>query len=315
MTNEDLTKRSNETKIFVKSNTRFIINSKFSTAMDTRILFIILFNTTGFALHLLAQNNYEVNYVISELNGAHILLETQNIYPDYLISHNSTLSINSITTMNDEEVRAAVEKAAATDETLTMAIDRSHYVRPKGIDFDVFKARDSEYYYRSLWDPRAEAQKSGMRDSMWLTLVRDSLVQLNWSIEDELKLIYEIKCRKATMTYRCKDYVAWFDPNTPLPIGPEQFGGLPGIIVAMSRSVDNVTWQLQSFNLISEKEKIDINEIKSGIEHSSSISWCEYGNILREYVDFVSNFFSNEDCKTCESKITFTYLECFDDCK
>lgn len=282
--------------------------------MNSKILLLVLF-TAGYSIHAFAQNSYEAKYISTYLDGAKVLLETQKIYPDYLISHLTTASINSITSLSNEELRAAIEKASLKNETLVVAIDHSLYIMPGSIDFDLFKAHDSEIYYRTLMDSMVESKKPGNQDSMLMLLVRDSLIQLNWSIENEYKMIDGIKCRKATMTYRCKDYVAWFDPNTPVPIGPEQFGGLPGIIVEMSRSIDNVIWQLQSFNPITDKDKVDLKELKSSIDQTSSISWCEYGILLQDWVDYLKKLGNGEDCKTCPSNFTFTFYECFDDCR
>lgn len=271
-----------------------------------------------FGINLQGQNNFEIHYQISTLNGAHVLLEIQKRYDDYLISHLSTWSIQSILSMGETELQTTLENAVSQDETLPITIDRSNYIKPEKIEFDLFKERSSNTYYRSLPDPGRISENADTYalepNLIPMVLVRDSLVDLKWTIEDEYRSIDNIRCRKAVMNYRCKDYTAWFDPDTPIPAGPEQFGGLPGLIISMSRTVDGVSWHLKKFQTISGENKEDIQNIKRNIAQTASMDWCEYGLVLESYVNEMTKYFGGPDCKTCETKFTATYLECFEDC-
>jgi GLPGLI family protein len=56
----------------------------------------------------------------------------------------------------------------------------------------------------------------------------------NWKIERDTKDIMGYRCRKATCRFRGRDYEAWYAEELPIPYGPYQFRGLPGLILELS---------------------------------------------------------------------------------
>lgn len=48
---------------------------------------------------------------------------------------------------------------------------------------------------------------------------------------DPSKIILGYTCKKATTTYRGRNYTAWYAPDIPLSEGPWKFRGLPGLIL------------------------------------------------------------------------------------
>ncbi len=58
-----------------------------------------------------------------------------------------------------------------------------------------------------------------------------------WKITEDTKMIQGLPCMKATFedtTGRKKQIEAWFTPAIPYSIGPESYGGLPGMILEVS---------------------------------------------------------------------------------
>lgn len=79
-------------------------------------------------------------------------------------------------------------------------------------------------------------------------LVKDKLEALDWTISKETKMIGKYLCIKATHTKMVDDFdddfekkeeqkelniIAWYTPEIPVSIGPEQYGGLPGLIIEL----------------------------------------------------------------------------------
>lgn len=56
----------------------------------------------------------------------------------------------------------------------------------------------------------------------------------NWHILDEEKTILGYTCKKATMHFRGRSYIAWYTSEIPISTGPYFFGGLPGLILKIS---------------------------------------------------------------------------------
>jgi GLPGLI family protein len=74
--------------------------------------------------------------------------------------------------------------------------------------------------------------------------VSDSLYPMSWKIGLEEKYIDSLKCVKASCEFRGRAYTAWFAPDVPLPFGPWKMGGLPGLIVELQDSGENLLVRL-----------------------------------------------------------------------
>lgn len=59
----------------------------------------------------------------------------------------------------------------------------------------------------------------------------EAVPNFDWQLLDETKTISGLKCQKAKMSFRGRDYEAWYSTEIALPYGPYKFGGLPGLIV------------------------------------------------------------------------------------
>lgn len=64
----------------------------------------------------------------------------------------------------------------------------------------------------------------------------DPITSQNWEITEDSKDYLGFKCRKATSHFRGRDYEAWYTEDIPMPYGPYNFRGLPGLIVELTDS-------------------------------------------------------------------------------
>ena len=63
-------------------------------------------------------------------------------------------------------------------------------------------------------------------------IIEDTLRKLSWKLSEETVKIKNYTCKKATATTKQGDnVVAWYTEEIPAPFGPEQFGGLPGLVL------------------------------------------------------------------------------------
>jgi GLPGLI family protein len=76
--------------------------------------------------------------------------------------------------------------------------------------------------------------------------VADSLYPMVWEILPDEKKIDSMVCVKARCYFRGREYIAWFAPEIPLPYGPWKMGGLPGLIVDLQDTDENLVIQLQT---------------------------------------------------------------------
>ena len=74
-------------------------------------------------------------------------------------------------------------------------------------------------------------------------LVKDSTRKIRWKITDETREIAGYNCRRANAIILDSIYVvAFYTTEIPISGGPENFSGLPGMILGVALPHDNITW-------------------------------------------------------------------------
>ena len=96
-------------------------------------------------------------------------------------------------------------------------------------------------------------------------LIYSDSVNIKWQLEDEQKIIKGLKCGKAQGHFRGRDYIAWYALDIPSSAGPWKFNGLPGLIIKVEESKNEVFIVLSSLKM---EENIKIPHLASGTEMS-----------------------------------------------
>ncbi|MEP6673541.1 MAG: GLPGLI family protein [Ferruginibacter sp.] len=112
-------------------------------------------------------------------------------------------------------------------------------------------------YYRNFSKKWAVEKRDLMEDSY---LVEDSIHSLVWKLEDaETKTILGYPCKKASgKSERGNDIVAWYTEEIPLSGGPDQFNGLPGMILCIDANKGEIVFTATVIN-----KKVDAKKIKA----------------------------------------------------
>ena len=113
-------------------------------------------------------------------------------------------------------------------------------------------------------------------------IVRDSLNAPKWRVMNEIRDILGHMCMKAVTedSLRNQKITAWFASDIPVPTGPEQQFGLPGLILA---------YDVNDGMLIVEAEKITFGEPQEPITlpkklKGRDVSGTEYQDLVREFI-------------------------------
>lgn len=85
-------------------------------------------------------------------------------------------------------------------------------------------------------------------------MYEEQIGALPWKITKEKETIQSYTCQKATLSFRGRDYIAWFTSDIPVNDGPWKFMGLPGLILKVEDSK-----QLFSFTMVG------IEQVKSKV--------------------------------------------------
>ena len=115
-------------------------------------------------------------------------------------------------------------------------------------------------------------------------LISDVLEKRDWILENETKNIGEFTCYKAIYKHINKGkeitVTAWYTPEIPVKNGPDNFGGLPGLI--MQVSADD-----ESFNFVTNKvilnPKKGVNTLKP--KKGKKVSQAEFDLIFKNKME------------------------------
>ena len=66
----------------------------------------------------------------------------------------------------------------------------------------------------------------------------------DWEILNDTCTILNFKCQKATINYDNLKYFAWFTTKLPFNAGPEQFRGLPGLILKVFNKEESLGFEV-----------------------------------------------------------------------
>ncbi|MDG1040170.1 MAG: GLPGLI family protein [Polaribacter sp.] len=107
-------------------------------------------------------------------------------------------------------------------------------------------------------------------------IVNENINSPKWTIKNDFKIINRFKCRKATTSFRGRNYIAWFTEDIQTTIAPWKLSGLPGLIVEVS----DVTNSIQ-FYLIKYENNVQFKKIESP-SGEKEISLKQYATIKKQ---------------------------------
>lgn len=115
-------------------------------------------------------------------------------------------------------------------------------------------------------------------------LIKDTLSSYDWELSNETRIIGDYVCKKAISLHDDQEITAWYAPSIPINDGPDEYYGLPGLIIELS--VGNTV-----FNALSIKETpgISIKKPSGGKE----ITRKEYEKMRNERMEALRQQYSN----------------------
>jgi GLPGLI family protein len=113
-------------------------------------------------------------------------------------------------------------------------------------------------------------------------IVRDSLNAPKWRVMNEIRDILGHMCMKAVSedSIKGQKITAWFASDIPVPVGPEELYGLPGLILA---------YDINDGMLIVEAEKIEFGEPEEIITFpkklkGKEVTGSEYQELIKDFI-------------------------------
>ena len=143
-----------------------------------------------------------------------------------------------------------------TDSTVKSAYTFNTNSKGKNKGMFIDRTADKIYYYSPVFK----------KD---LYVLEDGLTQtFNWQlIPEQTKEILSYTCSKATLSFRGREYTAYYTPEIPFNAGPWKFAGLPGLILEIGTNDGN-------FNYLAYK--VSMKPPKSDIQNPYQLAEKEY---------------------------------------
>ena len=74
-------------------------------------------------------------------------------------------------------------------------------------------------------------------------LLEEKMAPQVWQVHSDTMFFLGYKCQRATCNFRGRDYSAWFTTEIPLSDGPYKFYGLPGLILSVEDSDNQIQFR------------------------------------------------------------------------
>lgn len=84
--------------------------------------------------------------------------------------------------------------------------------------------------------------------------------KLRWEMQQGSNIVCGYKCRKATLTFRGRNYTAWYVPEIAFSDGPWKFWGLPGLILKVSDDRNEFVFECIALEKARQNEQIYIKD-------------------------------------------------------
>ena len=157
--------------------------------------------------------------------------------------------------------------------------------QPAGVELVVVNTGGSDILYKNLKENRYTNQNESFSK---LFLIQDKLKERDWTFSDEKKFIGNYECFKATTTREVRDVqggisingdkdldaenetepkmkqltvTAWYTTQIPVNNGPQNYHGLPGLILEVN---DGLTTMVCSKIVLNPEKEFNIEEPQKG---------------------------------------------------
>lgn len=178
-------------------------------------------------------------------------------------------TVNMHRRMQDEQMKAMVPEFRTTKHVLLFSDSISVYKSIKEDEApDPFDHNggggprimirigpgENGVFYKNFSTKRIEEQTE-LADKNYI--IDDTIKAQPWKLSDETRMIAKHTCKKATMkTMTGNEVTAWYADDIPTPAGPENFGSLSGLILAVDVNDGEVV-----FTAIDINQHVDSKEL------------------------------------------------------
>ncbi|WP_414845338.1 GLPGLI family protein [Chryseobacterium sp. IT-36CA2] len=145
------------------------------------------------------------------------------------IGDNRSFFSSSISLKGDSVMTKSGISTNNPDGSTTLSWKKGTVIPKTDFNFTIIQSNESIQYFNAV--------------GMALLMYQEPVIK-NWKLVNETKEINTIHCKKAEVTFKGRNWIAWYTPEIPLPYGPYKFSGLPGLIVKITDDKGDYDFEL-----------------------------------------------------------------------
>lgn len=223
-----------------------------------------------------------------------ILAHAQHTMTGKIVYNRSTNLHRTIDQMDDEDkewimkFRDKIPKHNVFEYILSFDSKRSLYQpgaeQEKPVNFWFARSPANEnIVYTDFATGKVTAQKQVYEEKF---LIKDTMREIKWKIQDEVRTIANYKCRKAVgIMYDSVYVIAFYTDDIPTSGGPEMFSGLPGMILEVAVPRLHTTWIASRVDVTKPEEK-EMQPPKKGKESTQNEMYTKISTSLERWGKF-----------------------------
>lgn len=115
------------------------------------------------------------------------------------------------------------------DGSITLGWKKGVVIPKTSFTFTIIQSNENIQYFNTA--------------GMSLLTYKEPIIK-NWKLIDETKVINTISCKKAEVTFKGRNWTAWYSTDIPFPYGPYKFSRLPGLIIKITDDKGDYDFEL-----------------------------------------------------------------------
>lgn len=126
-------------------------------------------------------------------------------------------------------------------------------------------------------------------------------------LADDENEILGYLCKNATTTFRGREYEAWYTTAIPIPDGPWKFSGLPGLILQITDSKENIN--IEAYSIEMNKETNLNFSVSDAEEKKAKVfnNWEAYYSYVEENIIQGRKYFKSMVSQANGASVEFEY--------
>ncbi|MDR6403401.1 MULTISPECIES: GLPGLI family protein [Chryseobacterium] len=164
------------------------------------------------------------------------------------LADNRAFFVSSVSLKGDSVMANSGTTTHNSDGSITLGWKKDVVIPKTNFNFIIIQANENIQFF----------DHAGMS----LLTYKEPVIK-TWKLVDETKVINTINCKKAEVSFKGRNWIAWYSPEIPFPYGPMKFSGLPGLIIKITDDKGDYDFELVKSVPVSKLKGKVINIKKS----------------------------------------------------